>query len=162
VWAQGLDLNLMLYEDHGVKMLSLVFATRSKIVREQPDLCSRFMDGVMEGLAYTYLHPNESIDIHLQMVKEFQGSSTNRDVVRHGQGVMTAMGLVAEVEKSGMGFMDPEMVKRTRETVITYMGAKDVPPAEQLYTNAYTGRIKLSPAQWATVRESVKRYVPAK
>ena len=162
VWAQGLDLNLMLYEDHGVKMLSLVFATRSKIVREQPDLCGRFMDGVMEGLAYTYVHPNESIDIHLQMVKEFQGSSTNRDVVRHGQGVMTAMGLVPEVEKNGMGFMDPEMVKRTRETVITYMGAKDVPPAEQLYTNAHTGRIKLTPAQWATVRESVKRYVPAK
>ena len=160
VWAQGLDLNLMLYEDYGVKMLSLVFATRSKIIREQPDLCSRFMDGVMEGLAYTYLHPNESIDIHLQMVKEFQGSSTNRDVVRHGQGVMTAMGLVPEVEKNGMGFMDPEMVKRTRETVIAYMGAKDVPPAEQLYTNAYTGRIKLTPTQWATVRESVKRYVP--
>jgi NitT/TauT family transport system substrate-binding protein len=162
VWAQGLDLNLMLYEDYGVKMLSLVFATRSKIVREQPDLCGRFMDGVMEGLAYTYLHPNESIDIHLQMVREFQGSSTNRDVVRHGQGVMTAMGLVPEVEKNGMGFMDPEMVKRTRETVITYMGAKDVPAADQLYTNAHTGRIKLAPAQWATVRESVKRYVPAK
>src|SRR6267142_5355012 len=123
VWAQGLDLNLMLYEDYGVRMFSLVFATRSKIVKEQPDLCSRFMDGVMEGLAYTYLHPNESIDIHLQMVKEFQGSSTNRDVVKHGQGVMTAMGLVPDVEKNGLGFMDPEVVKRTRETVIAYMGA---------------------------------------
>jgi NitT/TauT family transport system substrate-binding protein len=162
VWAQGLDLNPMLYEDYGVKMFSLVFATRSKIVKEQPDLCSRFMDGVMEGLAYTYLHPNESVDIHLQMVKEFQGSPTNRDVVRHGQGVMTAMGLVPDVEKNGLGFMDPEMVKRTRETVITYMGAKDVPAAEQLYTNAFAGRIKLTPAQWAIVRESVKRYVPAR
>lgn len=162
VWAQGLDLNLMLYEDYGVRMLSLVFATRNKIAKEQPDLCARFMDGVMEGLAYTYVQPNESLDIHLQMVKEFQGSSTNRDVVRHGQGVMTAMGLVPEVEKNGMGFMDPESVKRTRETVITYMGAKDVPPAEQLYTNAHTGRVKLTSAQWATVRESVKRYVPVK
>jgi NitT/TauT family transport system substrate-binding protein len=162
VWAQGLDLNLMLYEDYGVKMFSLVFATRSKIVREQPDLCSRFMDGVMEGLAYTYLHPSESVDIHLGMVKEFQGSSTNRDVVRHGQGVMTAMGLVADVEKNGLGFMDPEMVKRTRETVIGYMGAKDVPAAEQLYTNAFAGRLKLTPAQWAGVRESVKRYLPAR
>ncbi len=147
VWAQG---------------LSLVFATRSKIVKEQGDLCSRFMDGAMEGLAYTYLHPNESIDVHLAMVKEFQGSSTNRDVVKHGQGVMTAMGLVPDVEKNGLGFMDPEMVKRTRETVIAYMGAKDVPAAEQLYTNAFAGRIKLTPVQWAGVREAVKRYVPAK
>jgi NitT/TauT family transport system substrate-binding protein len=162
VWAQGLDLTPILYEDYGVKMYSLVFATRSKIVKDQPDLCSRFMDGVMEGLAYTYLNPNESIDIHLQMVKEFQGSPTNREVVKHGQGVMTAMGLAPEVEKNGLGFMDPEMVKRTRETVITYMGAKDVPAAEQLYTNAFAGKTRLTPAQWSTIRESVKRYVPAK
>jgi NitT/TauT family transport system substrate-binding protein len=162
VWAQGLDLTPILYEDYGVRMYSLVFATRSKIVKEQPDLCSRFMDGVMEGLAYTYLNPNESIDIHLQMVKEFQGSPTNREVVKHGQGVMTAMGLAPEVEKNGLGFMDPEMVKRTRETVMTYMGAKDVPAAEQLYTNAFAGKTRLTAAQWSTIRESVKRYVPAK
>jgi NitT/TauT family transport system substrate-binding protein len=162
VWAQGLDLTPILYEDYGVRMYSLVFATRSKIVKEQPDLCSRFMDGVMEGLAYTYLNPNESIDIHLQMVKEFQGSPTNREVVKHGQGVMTAMGLAPEVEKNGLGFMDPEMVKRTRETVMTYMGAKDVPAAEQLYTNAFAGKTRLTSAQWSTIRESVKRYVPAK
>jgi len=162
VWAQGLDLTSMLYDDHGVKMYSLVFATRSKIVKEQPELCGRFMDGVMEGLASTYLHPEESIDIHLQMVREFQGSSTNRDVVKHGQGVMTAMGLVPEVEKNGLGWADPEMIKRTRETVVTYMGAKDVPPAEQLFTNAFAGKVKLTPAQWASVRESVKRYIPVK
>src|SRR5207244_6802012 len=77
VWAQGLDMNLMLYDDYGVKMYSLVFATQSKRIKEQPDVCGRFVDGVMEGLAYTYLHPNESVDIHLEMVKEFKGSPVN-------------------------------------------------------------------------------------
>lgn len=162
VWAQGMELNLMLYEDYGVKMYSLAFAASSKTVKERADVSGRFVDGVMEGLAYTYLHPNESIDIHLDMVKEFKGSPTNREVVKHGQGVMTAMGLVPEVEKNGLGWMDPEMVKRTRETVITYMGAKDVPPADRLFTNAFAGKVKLTSAQWATVRENVKRYIPVK
>jgi len=162
VWGQGLDLNVMLYEDYGVKMYSLVFAAQSKTIKERPDVCDRFVQGTMEGLAYTYLHPNESIDIHLEQVKEFKGSPTNRDVVKHGQGIMTAMGLVPEIEKNGLGYMDPEMIKRTRETVITYMGAKDVLPADQLFTNAFAGKVKLTPAQWATVRESVKRYIPAK
>jgi hypothetical protein len=143
-------------------MYSLAFAASSKTVKERADVSGRFVDGVMEGLAYTYLHPNESIDIHLDMVKEFKGSLTNREVVKHGQGVMTAMGLVPEVEKNGLGWMDPEMVKRTRETVITYMGAKDVPPADRLFTNAFAGKVKLTPAQWATVRESVRRYIPGK
>ena len=135
---------------------------RGWTVKEKADLCAKFVDGAMEGLAYTYLHPNESIDIHLEMVKEFKGSPTNRDVVKHGQGVMTAMGLVPEVEKNGLGWMDPEVVKRTRETVVTYMGAKDVPPAERLFTNAFAGKVKLTPAEWAAVRTSVARYVPVK
>jgi len=70
------------------------------------------------------------------------------------------MGLAPEIEKNGLGWMDPEMVKRTRETVITYMGAKDVPAAEQLFTNAFVGKVKLTPAQWAGVRDAVKRYIP--
>ena len=52
------------------------------------------------------------------------------------------------------------MVKRTRETVMTYMGATDAPPAEQLFTNAFVGKVKLAPADWARVKESVKRYLP--
>lgn len=162
VWAQGMDLSMMLYEEYGVRMYSLVFATRGKVVKEQPDLCDRFMRGAMEGLAYAYRHPEESIGIHLEMVKEFKGSPTNRDVVKYGQGIMTAMGMVPEVEKHGLGYMDAEMVKRTRETVMTYMGAKDAPPAEQLFTDAFVGKVTLTPAEWASVRESVKRYIPPK
>ena len=162
VWSQGLDLSMLLYDDYGVQMYSLVFATRSKVVKEQPDLCARFMEGAMEGLRYQYLNPEKAIDIHLEMVKEFKGSPTNRDVVKHGQGVMTAMGLVPEVEQHGLGHMDLEMVKRTRETVMTYMGVSQAPPVEQIFTNAFVGKVKVTPEQWAAVRDSVKRYIPQK
>jgi len=132
----------------------------SDLVKEQPDLCRRFMRGAMEGLAYAYLHPEESIDIHLEMVKEFKGSPTNRDVVKYGQGIMTAMGIVPEVEKNGIGYMDVGMVTRTRETVMTYMGATGAPPAGRLFTNAFVGAVRLSPAEWARVKDGVKRYRP--
>jgi ABC-type nitrate/sulfonate/bicarbonate transport system substrate-binding protein len=160
VWSQGLDINMILYEDHGVRMYSLTFATRSKVVKEQPELCAKFMEGAMEGLAYSYLNPDKTVDLHLEMVREYKGSPTNREVIKHGLGVMTAMGLVPEVEKNGLGFMDPEMVRRTRETVMTYMGATGAPPAEQISTNAFVGKVKLTPAQWTTVRENVRRYIP--
>jgi ABC-type nitrate/sulfonate/bicarbonate transport system substrate-binding protein len=160
LWAQGLDIDFMLYEQFGVKMYSLVFATRGKVAKEQPELCAKFMEGAMEGLAYAYTNPDQAIDIHLEMVKEYKGSPTNRDVVKHGQGVMTAMGIVPEVEANGLGHMDAEMVRRTRETVMAYMGASGAPPAEALYTNAFVGKVKLSTADWARVKDSVKRYLP--
>ncbi len=160
LWAQGLDINFVLYEEFGVKMYSLVFATRSKVAREQPALCAKFMEGAMEGLAYAYTNPEQAIEIHLEMVKEYKGSTTNRDVVKHGQGIMTAMGIVPEVEKNGLGWMEPDMIKRTRDTVVTYMGATNAPPAEQLFTNSFVGKVKLAPAEWGRVKESVKRYLP--
>lgn len=160
LWAQGFDIKFMLYEEFGVKMYSVVFATRGKVVKEQPDLCARFMEGAMEGLAFAYSHPERAIEIHLDMVREYKGSPTNRDVVKYGQAIMTAMGIVPEIEKHGLGWMDPEMVRRTRETVITYMGATGAPPLGQLFTNAFVGKVQLSPAEWASVNESVKRYLP--
>ena len=112
--------------------------------------------------AELYFNAEQAIDIHLEMVREFQGSPTNRDVVKHGQGVRTAMALVPEFEKQGLGAFDPAMVQRTRETVMTYMDAKDLPPADRLFTNAFAGKTKLTAAQWAQVRDSVKRYIPVK
>src|SRR2546422_1513936 len=162
VWAQGLDLTTMLYADHGVQIYGLGLATPPRGVKEQPELCEEFVDGVMEAMAWTYLNPEQAIDIHLDMVKEFKGSVTNREVIKHGQGVRTAMALVPEFEKQGLGAFDPAMVQRTRETVMTYMGAKDVPPADQLFTNAFAGKTRLTTAQWAQVRDSVKRYIPAR
>ena len=162
VWAQGLDLTTMLYADHGVQIYGLSLATRPKVAREQPELCAKFVEVAMEAMAWTYFNAEQAIDIHLEMVREFQGSPTNRDVVKHGQGVRTAMALVPEFEKQGLGAFDPAMVQRTRETVMTYMDAKDLPPADRLFTNAFAGKTKLTAAQWAQVRDSVKRYIPVK
>jgi NitT/TauT family transport system substrate-binding protein len=160
LWSQGLEIDFVLYEEFGVKMYSLVFATRGPVAKEQPDLCAKFMEGAMEGLAYVYTNPEPSLEIHLDMVKEYKGSPTNREVVKHGQGIMTAMGIVPEVEQHGLGWMDPEMVKRTRDTVMTYMGATNAPPAEQIATNNFVGKVRLTPAEWAKVKDSVKRYLP--
>ncbi len=162
VWAQGLELTAMLYADHGVPIYGLAMATRPDVVKEKPQVVAAFVDGAYEALAWTYFHPEQAVDIHLESVKEFAGSPTNRDVIRHGQGVRTAMALVPEFEKQGLGAFDPAMVEKTRETVAAYMGAPEVPPADQLYTSAFAGKVKLTAAQWAQVRESVKRYIPSR
>lgn len=162
VWAQGLELTTMLYADYGVPIYGLTIATRPAVVQDRPEVCARLVDGAMEAMAWTYFNAEQAVDLHLEMVREYQGSPTNRDVIKHGQGVRTAMALVPEFERHGLGVFDPAMVGRTRETVMTHMGAAEVPPADRLFTNAFAGTVKLTPAQWAQVRESVRRYIPVK
>jgi NitT/TauT family transport system substrate-binding protein len=91
LWAQGLEINSILYEDYGIKMLSNVVACKRSTIEKRPELCQGFVEGLMDGLKYVYLNPEKSVQIHLESVKEFQGGSVaNQKGVRpsgqHGIG----------------------------------------------------------------------------
>ena len=95
LWAQGLEINSILYEDYGVKMFSNVVACKRATIEKKPDLCEAFVGGLMEGLKYVYLNPEKSVALHLESVKEFQGGSVaNQKVIEYGQAVSTALGVV--------------------------------------------------------------------
>jgi ABC-type nitrate/sulfonate/bicarbonate transport system substrate-binding protein len=161
VWAQGMQLNGILYEDYGVKMFSIVLAAKRSTVEKKAGLCRAFIDGMLEGLKYSYLHPEKSVDLHIASLKEFQGGPpATRKVIEFGQDVGTALGIAPSVETHGLGWMDPALVEVTRKTVETYMGAKDLPPADKLYTNRFVGNIKLTAPQWAAVAGRSQKYLP--
>jgi NitT/TauT family transport system substrate-binding protein len=161
LWAQGLELNGIFYEDYGIKMFSNCYACKRSTIEKRPDLVHAFIDGAMDGLKYVYLNPDKSVDIHMESVKEFQGSSpANRDVIKYGQAIATALGVVPSVKEHGLGYMDPGLVETTRQSVESYMGAKGAPPSAKLFTNGFAGVIKLTEAEWADVEGRSKKYLP--
>jgi NitT/TauT family transport system substrate-binding protein len=95
IWANGMELNSILYEDYGVKMFSIVLAAKRSTVEQKPELCQAFIDGLLEGVKYTYLNPDKSVDLHIDSLKEFQGGNpADRKTLEFGQAVGTALGLV--------------------------------------------------------------------
>jgi NitT/TauT family transport system substrate-binding protein len=163
LWAQGLEINGILYEDYGVKMLSNVVACKRSTIESKPDLCQGFVGGLMEGLKYVYLNPEKSAALHIESVKEFQGGSVaNQKVIEYGQAVSTALGVVPAVRQHGLGYMDPELVATTAKTVETYMGVKNKAPVETLFSNKFVGPVQLTEAQWAEVEKLSEKYLPRK
>jgi NitT/TauT family transport system substrate-binding protein len=161
IWAQGMELNSILYEDYGVKMFSIVLAAKRRTVEQKPELCQPFIDGLLEGVKYTWLNPDKSVDLHIESLKEFQGGSpANRKTLEFGQAVGTALGLVPSVAEHGLGYMDPVLVETTRRTVGTYMGATGLPPTDRLFTNQFVGKVKLSGAEWGAVQSRAQQYLP--
>ena len=49
---------------------------------------------------------------------------------------------------------------RTRNVVIKYMKAKNVPPVDKLFTNKFAGNIKLSAAEWKKAKSLSAKYNP--
>jgi len=163
LWAQGMEINSILYGDYGIKMLSNVIACKRSTVDKKPDLCKNFMDGLMEGLKYVYLNPEKSVDIHLDLVKEFKGGSvTNKKVIEYGQAVSTALGMVPAFKEHGLGYQEPSLVQQTADTVTKYMGAKALPKTDTLFTNKFVGSVKLTEAEWKATETRSAKYLPKK
>jgi NitT/TauT family transport system substrate-binding protein len=163
LWAQGLEINSILYEDYGVKSFSNVVACKQSTIEKKPELCQAFVDGLMDGLKYVYLNPEKSVEMHIESVKEFQGGSiANQKVIEYGQAVSTALGVVESVKTNGLGYMDPTLMAETVNTVKTYMGVVNVPPSDKLYTNKFIGAAKLTGPEWAEVEARSAKYLPRK
>jgi len=163
LWAQGMQINSILYEDYGVKMYSLVLACKRSTIEKKPELCEAFVGGLMDGLKYVYLNPEKSVEMHLDSVKEFKGGSvTNKKVIEYGQAISTALGMVPSFKDKGLGYMDPELMKITANSVQTYMGVKNLPSVDKMYTNKFVGSVKLSDSEWSAVQKRSEKYLPKK
>lgn len=163
VWAQGQELNSILYEDYGVKTFSIAVACKRATIEKRPEVCQGFVDGLLEGLKYVYLNPEKSVELHMKSVKELQGGSAlNQKVIEYGQAVGTALGLAESVKLNGLGYMDPALVATTANTVKTYMDVKNAPELDKLYTNRFVGSVKLSEVEWQAVEARSEKYIPRK
>ncbi|MGZ3309145.1 MAG: ABC transporter substrate-binding protein [Xanthobacteraceae bacterium] len=161
LWAQGLEINSILYEDYGIKMLSNVVACKRSTIEKRPELCQGFVEGLMDGLKYVYLNPEKSVQIHLESVKEFQGGSVaNQKVIEYGQAVSTALGTVPAFKNNGLGYMEPALVEQTARTVETYMGVKNLPKTDTMFTNKFVGSARLTDAEWKSIEERSAKYLP--
>jgi NitT/TauT family transport system substrate-binding protein len=160
-WANKIDINAMFYEDYGVKMYSIVLACKKATLQNRSELCKGIVEALMEGLKYVYLNPEKAIDLHVESLKEFQGGSPGtREVLTYGQEIGTSLGFVSSFKANGLGFMDPDLVAATRESVESYMDIKPLPPVAQLFTNQFVGSVKLTDAEWAQVEQRVRSTLP--
>jgi NitT/TauT family transport system substrate-binding protein len=161
LWAQGLEVNNMLYSDYGIKTLSNGVACKRATIESRPEICRNFVEGLMQGLRYVYLNPEKSVALHLDSVREFRGGSvTNAKVIEYGQAVSTALGIVSAVKQHGLGYMEPSLVEQTAQSVKTYMGATALPDAPSMFTNKFVGAVRLTDSEWKSTEERARKYLP--
>jgi NitT/TauT family transport system substrate-binding protein len=163
LWAQGLEMNSILYVDYGINMLSISVACKRATIERRPEICKNFVEGLMEGLRYVYLNPERSVALHLESVKEFKGGSvTNEKVIEYGQACGTAQGMVPAFKQHGLGYMEPSLVEQTAQSVVTYMGVKTLPKTASMFTNKFVGTVRLTDSEWKSTEERSRKYLAAR
>jgi NitT/TauT family transport system substrate-binding protein len=156
--SRDIPYNLMLHAKYGLEMYSNAIITQRDRVEKQPEQCQAMIDGVMEGLKYSFLEPDKTTDIHLEMVKEYESASTDRKFINYGVLINTAVSLAPYLGDTGLGHLEENLVAATQDKIVKYLGVKAPQPTAALYTNRFAGKVKLTATEWNAVRASVKDY----
>jgi NitT/TauT family transport system substrate-binding protein len=156
--SRDIPYNLMLHAKYGLEMYSNAIITQRDRVQKEPEKCQAIIDGVMAGLKYSFLEPEKTTDIHLEMVKEYESASTDRKFINYGVLINTAMSLAPYLADTGLGHLEEKLVSGTQDKIVKYLGVKALQAPRALYTNQFTGKVKLTSGEWDSVRASVKDY----
>ena len=69
-------------------------------------------------------------------------------------------GVVDEIREHGLGWADEKRIAELNNLVAQYLSAKDAPKprVDQVFTNRFAGRIKLTPQQWSEAAKQRDKF----
>ena len=149
-----------MYADYGLQTLDLGLITRSDMIKNDPDLVQAMVDGAMEGLKLQILDSGAALDVMIAAKPELK--TRERSLLLTQAGNTNALCLGPAVKDHGLGHMLADDQKRTRDVVIKYMEAKNVPPTDKLFDNRFAGNIKMSAAEWDKAVATNAKFNPGK
>jgi ABC-type nitrate/sulfonate/bicarbonate transport system substrate-binding protein len=154
--ANNFDARMMLFADLGLPFYQLAIVTRNDFLRQNRSLAQDFCQGLLEGLRYSLLNPEESVDIFLKAVPEVAATNAGRETTRLGMSIFQVTMLADEAIRNRIGYSDLETVRPMAGNVEKYVAApgERAPPVERWYSNDLIGDFKLTEAEWTQVRKN--------
>ena len=136
--TKGLKAKYFLYSDAGMNFYGNALLTPDKTIASNPDQVRRFLKATFMGLEYSFKHPQEAADI----VKKFN-PQVDREATLGENALVKEMMSSPEALKNGMGYMAPEKIAGTIETMRRFMNLTKPLKPEEVYTNEFLPGIKI-------------------
>ncbi|MFP5474163.1 MAG: ABC transporter substrate-binding protein [Gammaproteobacteria bacterium] len=145
----------------GIELYAAQVIARTETIQADPGLCQAMVDGILESVVYTLKKPEESLEILFKAQPEIALTKGGKENARLSQGLAQATMVAPEAVEHGMGYSSiPKlagMISLAARAGALKADAKPLVP-EDLATNRFAGRIKLSAAEWDAVRRNVAPY----
>ena len=127
----------LLWADYGLPIYGHTYFVNTETIAKNPKLIERFLRAVHKGWRDTQVAPAEAIDAMAAAVP-----GLDRDTLLATMPQILDLCVTDRSRKNGIGWIEPELMAKTLE--ITFANAKPDKPvkAEDVYTNAFSSRIK--------------------
>jgi ABC-type nitrate/sulfonate/bicarbonate transport system substrate-binding protein len=158
--SKGVPSRWLLYSTAGIKNHGQTIAVTKDTLAKDTAFCEAMVGGILEGLAFTLSNPDETVDLFLKELPEMALNPSAKDLAHLGLMMWQHSVDKPEAREHGLGWSDPAAYAEMTDLVMTYLAAPGVnqPQVDALFTNQYTGKIKLDDKQWAEVHQRVSEY----
>jgi ABC-type nitrate/sulfonate/bicarbonate transport system substrate-binding protein len=159
LWAENVPFETIFFARNGLDIYSLTFITQPANLQRSSKQVAAFAEGAMEGLRFSYLEPDKTLDDFIAAIPESGKTARDREITRHSLLINTATGMTEDVRKNGLGWHDPAKVEYTLNTVNTFLKLRTMPAVTSIYTNDFVGNVRLTEEEWKRARELARDYL---
>lgn len=123
------------YADYGLDLYSNGLLVREDLIAREPDRVKRFVESTMKAWAWSIENPNAALASFLKY-----NPAINPEQAREHLRIAIAHIMTDTAKREGIGYIDPEKMKRTVQFVSEYFDVQGV-SANDVYTNAFTPKL---------------------
>lgn len=154
--SQNFATKNLLYSSAGLDFYNLSVITRPDYAEKNSAQCAAFLDGLHEGVKYSLLNPDETLDLHMKAVPELLATDNGKEYARLGMGIFQLTTLAPESRDHGIGYGDPVKIDEQIQLIKKFVAAPEdkVVKAGDIYTNQYIGHATLTAAEWDQVKKN--------
>jgi NitT/TauT family transport system substrate-binding protein len=157
--AGGVQPRTFLFSKFGLPFYAHSLTTTTAYLAKEKGVCEAMAAGLCEGIKFALLKPDETIEILFKEVPELKLASTVKEQLQIGMGVWASNYVAKEAMEHGVGYADPAAyVKMTDLIFATAAPGDKKPDPATLYNNDFVGRLKLTDAEWTTVKTASSKY----
>jgi NitT/TauT family transport system substrate-binding protein len=131
----GVEIQAMLYADHGLNIYSNAIMVREEMLKDQPDLVRKLLKAAYQGIDWAIKNPAEAAQIVKARHPELDADTAAAEI-----GIVKDLVWTPEARKNGIGYMDAEKMRVTRDVITQAYELKVIVAPDEVYTNALLPR----------------------
>jgi NitT/TauT family transport system substrate-binding protein len=131
----GVEIQSMLYADHGLNIYSNAIMVKEELLKEQPDLARKLVRAAYQGIDWAIKNPAEAARIVKARHPELDADTAAAEI-----GIVKDLVWTPEAKQHGIGYMDPEKMRVTRDVITQAYELKVTVSPDEVYTNSFLPR----------------------
>ncbi|MBE9012874.1 ABC transporter substrate-binding protein [Pseudanabaenaceae cyanobacterium LEGE 13415] len=129
------DINIFYYNDNGLEFYGNTILAKASFVEQNPDTVRAFVRAYMRGLQDTLRDPSAALDA---VMASDESKLMDREAERvRLQVALDRMLINPEVEKNGLGAIDPARLEQTLKQTAEGFGLKTTPAVADIFTDKF-------------------------